>query len=339
MDIIDIFLNELQKRIDNNDTIINNFENKKNELIEIQNILYAHNTTDKEITLDDLLTFSDEDIKVLVKSIDQNKQDMLYRTFLIYKPIVVTYRNISSKFGEFEAPQYQDALKWLNELLNRVNLYVKEFKNNNEDYIQMLREESAYYKKYYNLFNGDKLVSPIEDLNEFNGLLDKLGFSIHDKGQIKKYIGLNHIELLEDNIIEEQPTVEEKITEDITLQEDSMMEEASNETEEPPKLPIEEKPLAKENEPIIDEALEILQSEKELINSIDEKEFNEYLVQSVVSNNKNTLKYQIVSILLALHREVEKYQNVKGTNKTQQIYISNIDEYIETYKTLKAKNK
>lgn len=369
MNTIDIFLNELQKRIDNNDTIINNYETKRNELIELQNIFYTHNALNKEVTLDDLLSFSDEEIKVLIKSIDKEKKEMLYRTFMVYKPIVVTYRNISSKFGDFEAPQYQDAQKWLKELLNRVNLYIREFENNNEDYIKLLKEENAYYKKYYNLFNGDKLISPIEDLDEFNKLLEKLDLDVQEIGQIKKQIGLNHIDLLAGNM---EPDIKEELVEENKnnekdIEETSFVTEPSLETEPAPTIelvPISEIAIdesvpevtstvaesetitatnkdAKEMEdnPIIEEALEILHNEKEFINSIDEKEFNEYLVKSVVDNSKSNIKYQILSILLALHREVEKYKNVKGTNKTEQVYISNIKEYIETYKALKEKNK
>ena len=92
-----------------------------------------------------------------------------------------------------------------------------------------------------------------------------------------------------------------------------------------------------EDEIIINEANTILINEKELVNSIDEEEFSKYLAQSLTEDTEESIKYQIVSILLALHGELEKYNNVKELEKIKQMVINNIKDYIEAYKTLKNK--
>ena len=122
MEIVDRFLDTLQNIINSNSIQIDDFEYKKNEKLKIKNILYNHNILENEITLDSLISFNDEEIKEIFACLDNNKKDILYKTYNVYKPLFEMYNKIKNKYnGEFEAPQYNEASKWLNDIVEKLN--------------------------------------------------------------------------------------------------------------------------------------------------------------------------------------------------------------------------
>ncbi len=401
MKIVDIFLNALQNIIDSSSTIITEYENSKNKKMQIKNILYKYEILNNKIKLEDLVSFNDEEIKTIFNCLDSEKKDILYKTYSIYKPLVEMYQKIKDKYeGDFEAPQYNEASKWLNDIVNKINAYIKDNQTSNSQYIESLKNENETYTKYYSLFNGNELIKPINDLKEFNSILDKLNFNDHEKYEIKKFIGIGHIKLLsseynntlaneldkykviikskknkylqaynqlckEENfsietvdtfalaqklqqneydirqaltvifmeeILDKVKNNELKVNEAIVKLE-SIIDFSHKTTPTDDQKVI----VASEDENIIKEANDILINEKELVNSIDEEEFSKYLAQSFTEDNEQSIKYQIVSILLALHGELEKYNNAKELDKIKNMIISNIKDYIEAYKTLKNK--
>lgn len=197
MDIVDTFLNALQNKINASSGQISDFEEKKNQILEIKNIFYAHNLLKDEIDEKDLITFSSDEIEKIFAILDNEKKDLLVKTFLVYKPLVEMYEKIKEKFsGDFEAPQYTEAIKWLQDMAKRISDIVKSGTEGNEGYIGDLKDDSAYYNEYYNVFNGNSLVRPISDFKKFNELLDKLNFTDEEKYQIKKFVGISNIKLM-----------------------------------------------------------------------------------------------------------------------------------------------
>lgn len=345
MNIIDIFLSELQNRISATASPINDFENKRNELMEIDNILYAHNIVKNEIDLNDLFSFTNEEVRRILAIIDEAKADSLYRTYQVYKPLVLMYNNLKDKFGEdFDAPQYLDAIKWLNELVKRTNKYLVNFEMRNKEYINSLKQDSLIYKKYYDMFNGGNLISPIIDLDEFNELVDKMNFTDEEKGKLKKKVGIDNIRLLRSNQDVEKEEVKEEVA-DLTVEETNKIQEEitpnlENATEKDAESNIKEDiDINKENDTNEDVlfAKKILEDETDLINSVSDEEFNDYLAQSLNDNDNNQVKYQMVSILIALHSEIDKYYNFKDVESARNMALDNIKEYIEVYKILKQK--
>ena len=438
MEIVDRFLDTLQNIINSNSIQIDDFEYKKNEKLKIKNILYNHNILENEITLDSLISFNDEEIKEIFACLDNNKKDILYKTYNVYKPLFEMYNKIKNKYnGEFEAPQYNEASKWLNDIVEKVNHYLKDNQTANNEYINSLKEENVRLNKYYNLFNGNNLIHPINDLKDFSNLLETLNFNYKEKYEIKKFIGISHIKLLSEEYnnsmneelnkykvvmkskkekyqkaykkIQKETNLDfdtvntldlsnkykigeyeirqaltvifiEKILEqikneeitinnailkledilkfsrgtesDINNQEELSIEsteetvlnkevetekqeikETSN--EQSIEATIKEEQVITKDEKVINEAVNILLNEKELVNDINEDEFSRYLAESFNNNSKESIKYQIVSILLAMHAELEKYNNAKDIENVKNAVISNIKEYIEAYKTLK----
>ena len=392
MKTIDTFLNELQNKINSFDEPINDYENKRNELMEIQNILYAHNIVKKEITLDDLLSFSNEEVKRIIAIVDKEKADSLFKAFLVYKPLILNYESIKEKFGEnFEAPQYLEAVRWLNELAKRTNAHLRDFEGRNEVYINSLKEKNIDYKKFYNLFKGEELISLLSEFKKFDKLLDELNFNDEEKGRIKKLVGIGNIKLFnamcDDSSNNDEKSSEKSITEfvdsELKTNDDSLINPMQDETynvkdenvididnqliinEDATELKSEESIEnasnnlesieVSENDDIgskskinniennvedddcVIQAQEILSNEQDLINSINEQEFSEFLAQSINSDSKDYVKYQIVAILIALNSDLEKYHNFYDVPSTRDISLTNIKKFIEVYRTLKDK--
>ena len=441
MGTIDLFLNELRNRIDSNEKPINNYETKRNNLIEIKNILYAHEIINNEVLYTDLLNFSNDEIKRVLLIIDNDKANMYYRAFLVYKPLIDSYNAIKEKFGSnFEAPQYLEAVKWLSDLAKKINLFLNEDSSDSEDYINEIKSKNSLYKKYYNLFKGVDLVSPVNNLSEFNNLLDNMNLTDLEKGKIKKEIGISNLKLLYKNynkldneefnkyrviaknkrnkyeklydVLKNKDisfnSIEEHLNElknelnstlydirqalcaifierefkafanneidydvlienleeilnfsriedessdienfDINSKASSNLDNetiklkerrsSSNENNDLVHNNSEEKTSNDENE-LIKEVKSILKLEQPLIDSIDEEKFSLYLAQSVNDDeNEDSIKYKIVSILIAMHSEVQKYKNVKKLKNAKNMALSNIRDYVDAYKSLKEK--
>ena len=424
MDIVDTFLNALQDKINASSGQITDFEEKKNQLLEIKNIFYAHNILKDEIDEKDLISFTSDEINQLFDLLDSEKRELLFKTYSVYKPLVEMYERIKDRFsGDFEAPQYVEAIKWLKDMAERINVLLKIGGNANEDYIGNLKEDSSYFNKYYNMFNGNELIQPISDFKEFNALLDKLNFNDEEKYQIKKFVGISNIKLLsstytsmdEDDfnkykvilkgkreryedlynllktkeldfnnldinaLMEELKTDEyslrqalcvvffeqifnrvnnkelrvseavvelEKIldfSKEVPAPEEEVIEVSIEEvTPEEPKEEVKEEPKEEpkkkdDKEELIEEAKSILRNEKDLVNSINEAEFAQYLAQSLTEESAESIKYQIVSILISLHTELDKYENVKELEHAKKMVLINVRDYIDAYKTLKGK--
>ena len=205
MSIMDIFLNELSKKLEQTSTPVNEFENKKNDLILIKNIFYEHEITANEITIDNLLDFNNEEVKQILSIVlDGEKLESFYRTYSVYKPLTVTYNNIKEKFGDnFEAPQYNEAIKWLNALVKKINEYINNYEDNNQEYIDKLKEEYKTYLKFYNMFQGNALINPITNFGELYVLLDGMNFTELEKAKIKKAIGIDNLKFIEKKPVED----------------------------------------------------------------------------------------------------------------------------------------
>ena len=404
MNIVDVFLNAIQNKIKANECNITDYENKKNQILEIKNALYKYDISDNTITKENLLDFSKEDVSLIFDFLDSEKSEMLIKTYSIYKPLIQTYEKIKAKFsGNFEAPQYNDAIKWMEEMASKITNSV--YSSLDSDYITKLKEDNDYLNNFYHLFKGNELVSPVDDFKEVNKLLDKLNLNDEEKYELKKLLGIGNIKLRsnnysyvnenifgkykailkgkrekyldlynnlkEDNIEYENLDLKSLINKynvdvmdlkgalcaifiervfddvnnnslsvndavlklediiDFSKKEESFEEEIEEQKEISNDEDIKE-------DPIVLEAIDIIKKEKDLINSVDEEDYANFL-NDQYSYEQGEVKYQLVSLLLDLHSSVEKYNKVKEIPTVRNTEINNIKKYIDEYKTLKEK--
>ena len=172
------------------------------------------------------------------------------------------------------------------------------------------------------------------DTTQISDISEKYGLSENDTRQALAIIFMKQVlEKVNKNDMKVTEAII-KLDNIIEFSRDFIKEEIEEANEEP------EDSISEDNAiDIIKEAHEILANEKELVNSINEEEFSKYLAQSINENTEESIKYQIVSILLALHSELEKYNNIKEIEKLKDMVLTNIKDYIEAYKTLKSKLK
>lgn len=190
MAVIDTFLNKLQRLINVADSVKTNKAINRNASLEIENVLYANGITG-EVSYDDLLTLKKSDVRTIFKAMYSEKFESEYNRFMSKRAIIDEFRNISlSHVGAFEPKEYSGAMDYITDFANKLN----EFLSSNKADDNFIGND--LYKKYLNMFRGNKLVVPVTDFDEFDSLLDSMKFSDKESGDIKMFVGLGNIELL-----------------------------------------------------------------------------------------------------------------------------------------------
>lgn len=190
MAVIDTFLNKLQRLINVADSVKTNKAINRNASLEIENVLYANGITG-EVSYDDLLTLKKSDVRTIFKAMYSEKFESEYNRFMSKRAIIDEFRNISlSHVGAFEPKEYSGAMDYITDFANKLN----EFLSSNKADDNFIGND--LYKKYFNMFRGNKLVVPVTDFDEFDSLLDSMKFSDKESGDIKMFVGLGNIELL-----------------------------------------------------------------------------------------------------------------------------------------------
>lgn len=190
MAVIDTFLNKLQRLINVADSVKTNKAINRNACLEIENVLYANGITG-EVSYDNLLTLKKSDVRTIFKAMYSEKFESEYNRFMSKRAIIDEFRNISlSHVGAFEPKEYSGAMDYISDFANKLNEFLSSNKAND------VSIGNDLYKKYLNMFRGDKLVVPVTDFDEFDSLLDSMKFSDKESGDIKMFVGLGNIELL-----------------------------------------------------------------------------------------------------------------------------------------------
>ncbi len=200
MSVISNFLDILTKNKEAAVDPINSIELRKNDILEIENILFDYN---KKIDENNILEMPDETVKKILELYNRNLADDLYNTYEINKNIIVSFLEIARKYDKnFKAPQYEGAVKWLKSITEDIMAYINNFQEDNEDYINNLKKKAEFPKKYLNYFIGDKLVSPILNYKEFEEYIDDTLLDLAKKVDLKFEIAKLNASLLfkeEDN--------------------------------------------------------------------------------------------------------------------------------------------
>lgn len=110
------------------------------------------------------------------------------------------YNNIVGDLAEIPASdQYEEVKLWLKKIGDVISTHIRIFKIDQSENIKILEKSILDLKKYYDLFKGGELSTPILDIDEFHDLLNKSGFDIQTKVEIKKAIGKENYNLIYEN--------------------------------------------------------------------------------------------------------------------------------------------
>ncbi len=171
---------------------INDAQNRKNEILEIKNILFNYNN---EISEKNILDFKDDDIKRILELYSHDNNE-LYKQYKLYKSIIESYEEINNKYKNIDAPQVDSAKKWFKKLAFDIKKYIQNEDDVTDEYINKLKEKNILPRKYLNMFKNEKLVEPIVSISEFNELINEMFFDLKKRIKIKSEIAKMNAELM-----------------------------------------------------------------------------------------------------------------------------------------------
>ena len=191
MGVVGFFLDKLVKEESSIANPINDIEIKKNEILEIKNIIMKYNGLLDENTI---INMKDEDLKRLFELYDGLYS--LYDECIINIKIIKTFMDFKEVYKDFEAPQYESSLEWIKGMCVKINEYINNFEKDNLEYQKYLEEKVKLPKEYLKLFKNEKLIKPIENIEDFLKFVDDMSLTLEDRIELKCEIGKMNSKLL-----------------------------------------------------------------------------------------------------------------------------------------------
>ena len=184
MKAVSVFLEELQKRIDSTALQTIDFENKKNTLLEIDNIILKYGLNKRNISADDLLkidSVSIDDLYLIIDFIYGNNTDEI-------KDIAT--RNINNIRNNGNHGSYV----YLEQIAGRITQDLSSCLKRDKEYIDSQREMIELPKRVLELFDDGSLKRPIYDYSDIDKL--SLGLSSKERGELKEELYIESFNLV-----------------------------------------------------------------------------------------------------------------------------------------------
>lgn len=184
MKAVSVFLEELQKRIDSTALQTIDFENKKNTLLEIDNIILKYGLNKRNISADDLLkiaSVSIDDLYLIIDFIYGNNTDEI-------KDIAI--RNINNIRNNGNHGSYV----YLEQIAGRITQDLSSCLKRDKEYIDSQREMIELPKRVLELFDNGSLKRPIYDYSDIDKL--SLGLSSKERGELKEELYIESFNLV-----------------------------------------------------------------------------------------------------------------------------------------------
>lgn len=169
----------LNDRIQEVSSQVNQINNRKNTILELDNLLFSQGINKHHITGNDLSRFSIEEFTRIIE--------------------VLRLPELDDKITAFDRYREDSSLASRNWLRAMAAVLTGAFKNaliDEDQKVTALKESIATYKRYQAMFRGDDLITPVFDMLEFNNLLIICRMSIADTIEIKFFIGKANIRLV-----------------------------------------------------------------------------------------------------------------------------------------------
>lgn len=308
------FLTELSKKIETVSEQLKDFESKMDKINQVKNMLTLKTLKDiDDLTGEDLILLSKEEfLNVLELFKFDDIEEKMKIFFNASVQIKVKQRLISD--GEIEATNNVDSYtKWLDEQVKYIKEYINDFNENNKEYYNSLKISDSLYKKYIEYFKNDKLVKPIYNIEEFNEVIKKSGIITSDKWQLLKYVGEKNIDFQKKNQANKNEVIEYT------------------------------------DEEIISFVENILDREKDLINSITDDminksmeilEYDEETIEEKKITDKDIVRYQKVPILDTLNKMYKETKLMLKDEKDEYAFkieknLKNLNELVDSYNVIK----
>ena len=186
---INSFITELSKKIETVDTQLKDFESKMNKINEVKSMLTLKTLKDIDsLKGEDLSLLSKEEFAQILDAFNFDDKEEKMKIFFNASVSLKVNQKLASD-GVIEVnnkTEVDNYVKWLDEQINFIKEYLKDFNENNKEYYNSLKISDNLYKKYISYFKNGKLIKPIYDIEEFNEVIKKSGIITSEKWQLLK---------------------------------------------------------------------------------------------------------------------------------------------------------
>ena len=288
---INSFITELSKKIETVDTQLKDFESKMNKINEVKSMLTLKTLKDIDsLKGEDLSLLSKEEFAQILDAFNFDDKEEKMKIFFNASVSLKVNQKLASD-GVIEVnnkTEVDNYVKWLDEQINFIKEYLKDFNENNKEYYNSLKISDNLYKKYISYFKNGKLIKPIYDIEEFNEVIKKSGIITSEKWQLLKYVGEKNIEFQKKSEANKEEKIEYSDEEIISFVESILAREKNL----------------------------ILSLNEELINtSLSMLEYDDEKIASMNLTEEDIVRYQKVPILDTMNK---MYQETKSMLKTDE---------------------
>ena len=288
---INSFITELSKKIETVDTQLKDFESKMDRINEVKSMLTLKTLKDIDsLKGEDLSLLSKEEFAQILDAFNFDDKEEKMKIFFNASVSLKVNQKLASD-GVIEVnnkTEVDNYVKWLDEQINFIKEYLKDFNENNKEYYNSLKISDNLYKKYIGYFKNDKLIKPIYDIEEFNEVIKKSGIITSEKWQLLKYVGEKNIEFQKKQEANKEEKIEYSDEEIISFVESILAREKNL----------------------------ILSLNEELINtSLSMLEYDDEKIARMNLTEEDIVKYQKIPILDAMNK---MYQETKSMLKTDE---------------------
>ena len=317
---INSFITELSKKIETVDTQLKDFESKMDRINEVKSMLTLKTLKDIDsLKGEDLVLLSKEEFAQILDAFNFDDKEEKMKIFFNASVSLKVNQKLTSD-GEIEVNNKDDInnyVKWLDEQINFIKEYLKDFNENNKEYYNSLKISDNLYKKYVSYFKNDKLIKPIYDIEEFNEVIKKSGIITSEKWQLLKYVGEKNIEFQKKSEANKEEKVEYSDEEIISFVESILAREKYL--------------IASINEELINTSLSML-------------EYDDEKIQSMNLTEEDIVRYQKVPILDAMNKMYKETKDMLKNDEDKDAIkieknLKDLLQLVDSYDVIKKLEK
>lgn len=190
MKAVSVFLEELQKRIDSTALQTLDFENKKNMLLEIDNIILKYNLNKRNITGEDLIRIANDSLDDLYTMIDFIYGEETKEV----KEATLKNINTIKLFNEESDIAASNSVLYMSQIALRITQDLASCLKRDREYIDSQKEIIELPKRVLAMFDGETLKTPIFDYGDIDKL--SLGLSSGERGKLKEELYIQSFDLV-----------------------------------------------------------------------------------------------------------------------------------------------
>lgn len=185
-------LDEINKRILLTEEQILHSEKTRNSILKIENILNVYNIKIDNLNIKNI-------VKINVSDLIKLKEEINYIDDNFYEKVnnFIDLTKLSNNDKSIiKSKQYRKLNEFVLDFIMSLKNYAFKYKEYKTNHMESLREILENYKNTSNKFLDGKLNEPILDMLVFNDVVNKCGFDLKLKSEIKREIGIANYDLI-----------------------------------------------------------------------------------------------------------------------------------------------